>query len=70
MCFTHAKSWWNKDYTVNIVHIVNLHHTLLSKTTDVDLDLGIEERHDDSNYVYEEFQKQLGVDLEVSMKQI
>ena len=43
---------------------------LLSKTTDVDLDLGVEERHDDSNYVYEEFQKQLGVDLEVSMKQI
>ena len=32
--------------------------------------LGIEEKSDDSNYVYKEFQKQLGVDLGVSVKQI
>ena len=46
---------------------------LFSKTSlhDCSLDcLGIEERRDDSNYVYKEFKIQLRVDLGVSMKQI
>ena len=32
------KSWKNEDFIVNIVQIVKLHQTLLSKTIDLDLE--------------------------------